>query len=51
MLVKLIECLFKDWYVARYNRAEALKGIEEMAVQKNQQRDTAKNKKMLSKQG
>ncbi|MFN5608716.1 MAG: DUF4145 domain-containing protein [Holosporales bacterium] len=37
-LIELIEYLFKDWYVARYNRAENSKRVQETAAQKNSNR-------------
>ena len=38
LLIQLIETLFKDWYVAKNERQQRLKNIQEVAIKKEQQR-------------
>ena len=48
LLIKLIETLFKDWYIARYDRQQRLKKIKEAVANKKQQKQTT-NKKVKEK--
>ena len=38
LLIQLIETLFKDWYVARNERQQRLKSIQEVTIKKEQQK-------------
>lgn len=49
-LVKLIETLFEDWYIARHKRTENSRRVQEMAAQKKQQRDVAKNSDVITEE-
>ena len=40
LLIQLIETLFKDWYVARYERQQRLKKIQDITIQKEQLKNT-----------
>ena len=44
LLIHLIETLFKDWYVARYERQQNLKNIQEITTTKVQQKNNKRNK-------
>lgn len=48
MQVKLIETLFKDWYVAREERQKNLKNIQEITINKAQKKATERNAKPVS---
>ena len=44
LLIQLIETLFKDWYVARYERQQNLKNIQEITTTKVQQKNNRADK-------
>ena len=48
LLVKLIETLFKEWYVAREERQKNLKNIQEIIIKKAQKNVTERNVKPVS---
>ena len=50
LLIELIEMLFKDWYVARYERKEALKKSRELMKKLVQEKEKRKKKMIKTKQ-